>query len=102
MITKETCVKIWNCHNEIEKSNRLIADMAEVLSHDKEKSPPQLHNAFGDRQGLQLGVPSGSSDAYRLYNVSTDLAVKIIEEHIKMNENRLVELMAIAKLELKG
>lgn len=99
MITKETCVKIYNCYEQIENAKKLIADMAEVLSKDEEKSAPALHNAFGDRCGLQLGVPSGAG-SHRLYGVNTDLGVKIIEAHIKKNEERLGELMAIAKIEL--
>ena len=31
MLSKETCVKIWNCHNEIEKAHKLIKDMAEQI-----------------------------------------------------------------------
>jgi hypothetical protein len=101
MITKETCVKIWNCHNEIEKSKKLIEDMAKVLSNDESKKAPTLDNAFGERRGLQMGVPSGN-DSHYLYNVNIDLGVKIIEAHIKQNEERLIELMAIAKIELNG
>ena len=101
MITKETCVKIWNAHNEIEKANKLLSDMAKNLKDDKDKSAPTLRNAFGENQGLQLGVPSGH-DSHYLYNVSSALAVKVIEEHIKFNEIRLEELNAIAKIELLG
>lgn len=101
MITKETCVKIWNCHDQIEKSQKLIQEMAEIVKKDKEKKAPDFHNAFGERAGLQLGVPSGDT-AYRIFGVSIDMGVKIIEQHIKDNEKRLEELMAIAKIELAG
>lgn len=99
MITKETCVKIWNAYNEIEKAEKLISDMAETLAKDKEKHTPTLHNAFGEQRGLQLAVPSGR-DSHSLYNVNIDLGVKVIEEHIKFNRKRLKELQAIAKIEL--
>jgi hypothetical protein len=99
MITKETCVKIWHCHNEIEKSHKLIEDMAETVKKDKEKKAPTLYNAFGDATGLRLGVPSGN-ESHTLYGVNIDLGVKIIEEHVRQNERRLQELMAIAKIEL--
>lgn len=99
MITKETCIKIWNCHNEIDKSKKIISEMAEKLKEDKDKQPPCLENAFGERRGLQLGVPSGDNGHY-LYNISLDLSIKVIEEHIQANEKRLEELMAIAKIEI--
>lgn len=99
MITKETCVKIWNCYNEMDKAKKLISDMAETLKEDEDKLTPTFENAFGEKRGLQLGVPSGQSSHY-LFNVNTDLSVKIIEQHIMQNEKRLEELKAIAKIEL--
>jgi|ERR1700760_1823036 len=99
MITKETCVKIYNCYEQIENGKKLMQDMAEVVKKDAEKKSPTLSNAFGERIGLQLGVPSGS-DGHRLYGISTELGVKVIEEHVQKNEQRLKELMAIAKIEL--
>jgi|1185.fasta_scaffold00001_53 hypothetical protein len=101
MITKETCVKIWNAWNEIEKSEQLIKDMAERLSEDEAKNPPTLYNAFGDKKGLQLGVPSGK-DSHQIFGVSIELGVQVIEAHIEKNKKRLEELKAIAKIELKG
>lgn len=99
MITKETCVKIYNCYEQIENANELMANLAKIVKEDGEKQRPMLYNAFGERKGLQLGVPSGDSSHY-LYDVNTDLGVKIIEAHKKQYEERLVELMAIAKIEL--
>ena len=99
MITKETCVKIWNCHNEIEKANELMKTMAEKLAKDADKESPTLYNAFGEQVGLKLGVPSGN-DSHTLYGVNVDLGVKIIEQHIREKKCRLEELKAIAKIEL--
>ena len=79
MISKETAARIYNCHYEIEKAKKLIADMQEVIA---KTGKIELKNAFGDMKGLQLGVPSGS-DSHRLFNVPLDLAVGIIEAHIK-------------------
>ena len=84
---------------EIEKSQKLINDMAEVLSRDSEKQAPTLNNAFGEKKGLMLGVPSGN-DSHRLFDVNADLSIKIIEKHIEEKQARLIELMAIAKIEL--
>lgn len=100
MITKETCVKIWNTHNEIEKCHKLIADMSEIVKKDKEKGTVHLSDAFGNKRGLQLGVPS-RDNSHRIFDVNMDLSLKIIETHIKEQELRLVELMTIAKLELQ-
>lgn len=101
MITKETCVKIYNCHQEIENSKKLIEDMAQLLKDDEEKQNPTLYNAFGERKGLELGVPSGKG-SHRIFNVSPLLAVKVIEDHISAQSKRLEELEAIAKIELYG
>ena len=99
MITKETAAKIYFCHEQIENCNKLINDMAEVLKKDIDKTTPQFHNAFGEKVGLQLGVPSGS-DSYRIFGVNAELSIKIIEKHIEEKTTRLNELMAIAKIEL--
>lgn len=101
MISKETCVKIWNCWNEIDSAKKLIEGMAEAIKEDKEKRPPTIHNAFGERCGLELGVPVGR-DGHRIYGVNTSLGIKIIEQHISDQERRLDELMAIAKIELSA
>lgn len=101
MITKETCVKIWNCWNEIEKGETIIKDMAETVKEDIEKKPPTLYDAFGENRGLQLGVPSGH-DSHRIFGVPIDLGIKIIERHIEEKKRRLEELMAIAKIELNA
>lgn len=75
--------------------------MAEIVKKDKEKGTPNFYDAFGEKRGLQLGVPSGQ-DSHRIYGVNVELGVKIIEQHIQDNEKRLEELMAIAKIELAG
>src|SRR5689334_10381071 len=99
MITKETCVKIWSCWNEIDKANELLSNLAKATKEDEEKAPPTIHNAFGENVGLQLGVPSGR-DSHYLYGVPIELGVKIIERHIEEKNRRLEELMAFAKIEL--
>lgn len=101
MITKETCVKIYNCWEQIENCEKLMKDMAEIVAKDKERQEPRLSNAFGDRVGLQLGVPSGDS-GHRIFGVSIDLSVKIIEQHVEVQKKRLKELEAIAKIELSN
>lgn len=99
MISKETCFHIWTCHNEIEKANNLLKEMAEALAKDIDKNPPELTEWTGRKRGLQMGVPFGDS-AHTLYDVNPELGLKVIEQHIKEKERRLNELMAIAKIEL--
>lgn len=99
MITKETVVKIWNCYNEIESAEKLMEEMAESL-RKRPDEVPSLRNAFGDRCGLQLGVPSGN-DSQRIFGVNTEMGVKIILNHIAEKKQRLEELRTIAMSELK-
>jgi hypothetical protein len=100
MITKETCVQIWNAWNEIDRANGLLNKMNEHLSKDDKKRPPELKNAFGDNNGLSLGIPISDSGTSYISGVSTELCVEIILQHISKQEKRLRELSAIAKIEL--
>lgn len=99
MISKKTAVQIFTCYQEIENAEKIIEDLLE----SRKKSPdevPSLSNAFGEKCGLQLGVPSGSN-SHRLFHVNFEMSLKIIEQHIKDKNKRLRELEAIARLELK-
>ena len=98
MIRKETCVKIWSCHSEIEKAEKLILDMKESLSKTGEVD---LINKWGDRKGLTLGVPSDHSGSRTLYNVPVDLAIKVIDAHVEAQKQLLVRYNAEALIEAK-
>lgn len=82
MITKKQAYDLWNCHNEIEKAYKLKADMQEALI---KYNSLELTNVFGERQGLQLGIPMGEN-SHRLLNVSPKIALQIIDEYIKEQE----------------
>lgn len=99
MISKETAVKIWNCYNEIESAENLLSEMAKSLTELPDE-PPSLRNAFGERCGLELGVPMGGG-SQRIFGVKTEMGVKIINNHIREKQEKLEELKAIAILELK-
>lgn len=98
MISKETAAKIWGCYDQIEKAKGLITSMKKAL---EESGAPDIPNAFGERRGLQLGVPSGNS-GHTIFNVSPELSIQVIESHIESHESKLNELRAIALIELKG
>lgn len=87
MITRETAVKICNAYQEKENAEKLLVELEEQL----------LKNNEG--VGLQLGVPSGNS-SQRLFAVSPKLSKQIITEHVKKQDERLVELMMAALNEM--
>src|ERR1017187_8128231 len=97
MITQKTAYDIWVCYNEIEKGEKLLTDIQEELSHHR---LPNLRDAFGQSQNLQLGVPSGSS-SHRLFDVKPELAVCVITAHIGDKKAKLIALQTIAKQELE-
>jgi hypothetical protein len=99
MITRNTASDIWRCHDEIEKGEKLLADMAALST----KWPEQkyLLDSFGRERGLQLGIPSGES-SHRLYNVSTKLALSVIAAHIANQKAALAEANERARIELQG
>lgn len=90
MVNKELLVKIWHCLNEVEKCDKLLED----LEAEGKKTPnesPTLHNAFGEKVGLQLGIPCGK-DAHRIFGVATELGVLCINAHRENNVKRAEEL----------
>lgn len=103
MITKETCLKIWQAYQEIENAEKLLESLADILKKEQEKDLSSIHNAFGERRGMELIVNTGTSgESFMLCNVSPTLSVGIIENHIQSKRKRLEELKSIAKIELYG
>ena len=99
MLSKEICVKIWNAYQQVENGKKLIEEMEEVLRNNKDLKEPCFRNAFGERVGLELGVPSGR-DSSRIFGLSNVLGKKIIKEHVRNSKKRLKELMKEAEFEL--
>lgn len=85
MITKKTAYDIWIAYDEIEKSEKLLAEMQAQLSRGETVS---LRDAFGRPRSLQLGVPSGEN-SHRLFDVNPGLAVAVIKAHIADHKARL-------------
>lgn len=102
MITKETCEAIWKAYREIETGEKLLTDMKEIQEreHDRlDKHAPTLRDAFGRRQHLQLGIPSGEN-GHRLMEVSPTLAESVIRQHIVNKRAELAEAQERARIEL--
>lgn len=105
MISDRTIEKIWHCKREIIAGEKLLADMETVREQEKERgnrmasTEPTLNDAFGRRQHLELGVPSGEN-GHRLFRVSPDLAACIIRTHIKNKTAELEEANEMARAEL--
>ena len=78
MITKQTAYDIWIAYDEIDKSDKLKADMEEQIA--RSESSANLRDAFGRPRSLTLGIPSGDS-AHRLLDVPPELAVAVIIAH---------------------
>lgn len=104
MLNQKTCESIWHCHREIEAATNLLSDIDELNKKNKERNSMDSHkeklkDVFGRDCELELGVPSGENSK-RLFRVSLELAVPVIEAHIANKAAQLAELNAIAKLEL--
>lgn len=98
MIRKETAVQIAYAYRDIEAAEELLKKIRDDNRRDRDVD---IRDAFGRRRGLQLGVPSGENST-RLYDLSWDLAEPVIEAHIGQMKARLIELSAIARMELDG
>lgn len=111
MITKETARQIYNCYTQIETIDQLKKDMADEVTKArereaeyKEKHPfeePIPEKGFGKfGKGMQLGVPNGISSSMRIFNISPELAVKVMDEQRKTLEKKMETLEAIANVEM--
>lgn len=104
MITQETASAIWSAYREIAAAEKLLADMDEIRNQpfsDRDKYAPTLKDAFGRRQHLQMGIPSGEN-GHRIFEVSPVLAESVIRAHIAKQKVVLVEANERARIELSG
>jgi hypothetical protein len=100
MITKQTAERIWWAYTEIEKARALVTEMKQAIETATDDVHSLVDKARG-RRVIEMGVPSGSN-GHRIFDVPLPVATKVIDAHIKANEEKLKELMAIAEIELKG
>lgn len=111
MITKETARQIYNCYTQIEEIDRLKKDMADEVTkaREKEKEYKEKHpfeeplpeNGFGKYgKGMQLGVPNGIGTSMRIFGISPELGIKVMDEQRKVLEKKMGTLEAIANVEM--
>ncbi len=102
MITKETAAMIWTAYREIDVAEKLLSDMQEVRARERvDAHAPTLRDAFGRKQQLQLGIPSGEN-GHRIFDVSPVLAESVIRAHIENKRAELHEGNERARIELSG
>ena len=109
MITKETARQIYNCHQQIEEIGKIKSDMCEEVEKAGERAAkdprPIAENetSFGKYgKGMQLGVPDGICSSMRIFNISPEIAIQVMDEQVEVLKKRLQELKAIAKIELEA
>lgn len=110
MITKETARRIYNCYTQIEAIDKLKKEMAEEIERVREREKerekkesyrPIPENDFGRfGKGLQMGVPDGYSSSMRIFNISPELGIKVMDEHKKHLLDEMETLKAIANVEM--
>jgi hypothetical protein len=102
MITQDTAATIWAAYREIAAAEKLLADMEAERAKpfgDREKHAATLKDAFGQRQHLQLGIPSGEN-GHRLFQVSPQLGESVIRAHIAHQKASLAVANEQARIEL--
>lgn len=109
MITKETARRIFNCHQQIEEIDKLKKEMLEEVENQREReknrdlSEPIPENSFGRfGKGMQLGVPNNCMSSMRIFGISPEIGLLVMEEQRNKLERDLRELETIAKLELSN
>jgi len=106
MLTQETAARVWQAYREIETAKKLLFDMQEIREQEYQrtlkrpaKHEPTLTDAFGRKQHLQLGIPSGEN-GHRLLQVAPELGESVIRAHIAKMEAELVGANEQARMEL--
>ena len=102
-LTKETSLKIYNCYQQIDACDKFKKEAAEHIERQKKlaekRDEPIPVNSFTYRgRGCQMGIPdTGSSTAsMRIFDISYELALLVIDEHRKTLVQKLEELQRIA------
>lgn len=113
MITKETARLIYNCYSQMEAIDNLKKEMLDEIHRIREKRKeakksfeepiPEKDGNFGRfGRGCQLGVPNDSSSfsSMRIFNISPELAISVMDEQKEVLIRKMRDLEAIANLEM--
>ena len=111
MITKKTAREIYNCYTQLEAIDKLRKEMAEEVEKVRKRNEEALEKSSFERpipendfgrfgKGMQLGVPDGVSSSMRLFNISPELAIAVMDEQRKVLEEKMKTLEAIVKVEM--
>ena len=111
MITKETARQIFNCYSQMEAIEKLKKDMAEEVQKVREREEkrkmekpfeePIPEGSFGKfGKGMQLGIPEGIGHSMRIFNISPELAIKVMDEHLETLKKEMDTLEAVANVEM--
>lgn len=110
LITKEQAREIYNYYSQIEKSEKLIADLKRAI--EKEKENPRFpdiirDNSYHPHGSICLDVPyfdnvSGvfsKEKGSMVYNISYSQAIRVLKAHVKQLKRELAALQPKEKVE---
>lgn len=111
MITKETARQIYNCYSQMEAIEKLKKEMADEVQKVREREEkrkqekpfeePIPENDFGRfGKGINLGVPNGFSSSWRIFNISPEVAISVMDAHLQQLQKEMETLRAIANVEM--
>jgi hypothetical protein len=98
MISKNTARLVYNAYSEIESAEKMLLEMREKLNDEGEF---ELKDMWGNSSGLELRIPTSQS-SHTIKRVPFDLAVKVIKQHIVLQNQELERLETVCEVELTG
>lgn len=102
-LTKETSLRIYNCYQQIDACDKFKKEVTELIDQQKKQAeerdepiPVNAYTRYG--KGCQMGIPENgmSGSAMRIFGISHELALLVIDEHRKKLVQDLEELQRIA------
>lgn len=107
MITKETARQIYNAWQQLEAIDETEADMKKEIERIRKEAEKELTKPIPESQwygsygsGMQLGLPTSGCASMRIFNISPEIGIKIMDEQRAALQERLMKLEGIARLEL--
>ena len=104
MITQKLARAIFNCHAEIQNTEKLLEKIdSDEKRFEVEERDVFNHNDLEERYAsYQLGVPTDNSGNSRMiYHLNPSMAKAVLIAHKAKQKARLTELNQFAKLELE-